>query len=87
MGEDKKSKVIAPKKNFNKSSKGKPTVAKEENMGVFFKHDCCTMQLFHGLSATNAALRVNALKKMYNDWDGHFLIVKSKFRDKKAKKD
>jgi len=68
---------------FRKSSKGKPDVALKENAAIFIKHDGCTMQLFHGLSETNAALRVGALRKLYNDWDGHFIIAKTKIRTKK----
>ena len=68
---------------FRKSSKGKPETALKENAAIFIKHDGCTMQLFHGLSETNAAVRVGALRKLYNDWDGHFIIAKTKIRTKK----
>lgn len=64
----------------NKSSKGIPEVAKQENYGIYFKHDGCTMLLFCGLSFTNAMIRRDALERIYNDWCGKFIISKSKKR-------
>lgn len=68
-----KSKQVGP---FKKSSKGKPSSAERDRMKIYFKHDGCSMLLFHGLSATNASLRVNELKRIFNDWCGHFIITK-----------
>lgn len=68
-----KTKQVGP---FKKSSKGKPSAAERDNMKVYFKHDGCSMLLFHGLSMTNASLRVNELKRIFNDWCGHFIITK-----------
>ena len=68
-----KNKQVGP---FKKSSKGRPSAAERDNMKVYFKHDGCSMLLFHGLSMTNASLRVNELKRVFNDWCGHFIITK-----------
>lgn len=68
-----KSKQVGP---FKKSSKGKPEVAAKENMKIYYKHDGCSMLLFTGLSKTNASLRVSELKRVFNDWCGHFIITK-----------
>jgi len=73
---------IKPKRDFNKSSKGIPEIAKKENYSIFFKHDGCTMTLFCGLSMVNANIRKSALERMYNDWCGHFIVTKGKARQK-----
>lgn len=68
-----KDKSVGP---FKKSSKGKPSIAAREKRKVYFKHDGCSMLLFHDLSETNASLRVAELRKLFNDWDGHFIITR-----------
>lgn len=64
---------------FNPSSKGRPDKV-QENYAVYFKHDGCTMLLFTELSMVNALIRKSALKKMYSDWCGHFIVTKGKKR-------
>jgi len=43
---------------------------------VFFKHDGCSILLFDKLLAHQAIQRANALRQMYHDWHGRFIVTK-----------
>lgn len=43
---------------------------------IYFKHDGCSMLLFEKLDIVNAKVRVNALKNIYNNWKGQFIITR-----------
>lgn len=42
---------------------------------IYFKSHGCSMLLFDNITAINARGRINALKAMYNDWKGSFIIT------------
>lgn len=47
-----------------------------EKLGrVYYKSHDCSMCLFKGIKKADAVARINALKAMYNDWQGSFIIT------------
>jgi hypothetical protein len=43
---------------------------------IVFKNKCSTMVLFKDIDYVNASIRVKALKRLYHDWRGQFIIIK-----------
>ena len=43
---------------------------------VVFKTKTATMILFKDIDYVNASVRVNALKRLYSDWCGQFIIIR-----------
>ena len=43
---------------------------------VIFKHDGCSMVLFKNLPYWKASTRVEALKRLYPDWNGKLIIIR-----------
>jgi len=43
---------------------------------VVFKHDGCSMVLFKDLPYWKASTRVEALKRLYPDWNGKLIIIR-----------
>lgn len=43
---------------------------------IYFKFNGASMLMFDHLTGVNAIIRTKALKRLYNDWKGHFIITK-----------
>ena len=43
---------------------------------IIFKHDGCSMVLFKNLPYWKASTRVEALKRLYPDWNGKLIIIR-----------
>jgi hypothetical protein len=56
------------------TSKGDPSDPHDQK--IYFKYKGNSMCIFEGLTWSNAFLRVKALKRLYNDWRGEFIITK-----------
>ena len=54
-----------------------PIAEKSNLRKVLFKNSSgSSMILFKNLDVVNASVRVNALKQIYSDWRGEFIIVR-----------
>lgn len=43
---------------------------------IYFKKDGNSMLLFKNLTRATAFVRCNTLKRIYNDWNGRFIVTK-----------
>lgn len=43
---------------------------------IFKNHSGASMVLFKDIDYVNASVRVNALRSLYSDWRGQFIIVR-----------
>ena len=50
----------------------------EKKYNVYFKKSDCTMCLFKHIPWLDAKTRVNALTRIYRDWNGKFIISNGK---------
>lgn len=48
----------------------------ENRWKIYFKSHGASMLLFDKLTCTNAVIRAKALKRLYSDWKGTFIITK-----------
>lgn len=54
-----------------------PVAEKSNLRKVLFKNSSgSSMVLFKNVDVVNASIRVNALKRLYSDWRGEFIIVR-----------
>lgn len=49
---------------------------KKDLRKIIFKSKGATMTLFKDIDVVNASVRVNALKTLYPDWRGEFVIIR-----------